>query len=127
MVEPVANVNIPGTAYIVNCTVSETFVAATSAGAVTAKSGGVVWLQGSSVEGNQAVLPLAAIANPTGVRDTTSIYSDREDKVLSLIGPGPGNWIQTGQPPADQENFISADDKWLLRVISVRSLPHLKH
>lgn len=102
--------NKRATVRIVNSIISDTSVVDVDRGVVMASEGGAVWLQGTSVHGNHAVLPLVA----TDSDPDTAIYSDRPDSVFRL-----GAWSETGQP-ADATRFLSRDNKWFETVVAVR-------
>ena len=104
---------------LVNCTVARTFRPDTSFGVVVADPGATVWLQGTSVRGNQAVLPLlATTSNSDG---DGSIYSDREETAFFWTDGGVLEQRSTGQPPPATAAFLSGQDEWFLDVLTVGS------
>lgn len=106
------------TVRVVNSIISDTYVASVYRGVIMASDGGSVWLQGTSVYGNHAVLPLVAEDSDP----ETAIYSDRPDSVFQL-----GVWSETGQPPADAKRFLSRDNPWFEGVVAVRLLHFTMH
>lgn len=104
---------------LVNCTVTRTFRPNTSTGVVTADPGATVWLQGTSVRGNQAVLPLVAV---TSYSDGDGfIYSDRQETAFFWTDGGLLEQRSTGQPPPATASFLSGQDEWFLDVLTVGS------
>lgn len=93
---------------VVNCTISRTFKADTDIGVVLAHPGSTVWLQRTSVRGNNAVLPVVATTGDQ--HGDGSIYSDREGTAFFWAGVGVLVQRRTEQPPPDTAAFLSSQD-----------------
>jgi len=105
---------------IVNSTVSGAFIPEPSGGVVFARPGAKIWLQGTSVHGNKAVLPLVA-STDTSAGDG-AIYSDHKETAFLWTSDGALERQITGQPPPDKSAFLSAQDEWFLRAVAVRNI-----
>lgn len=109
---------------VVNSTVSDTFVPNVDEGVIVADTGATVWLQGTSVSSNKAVLPLIAKTEYTD--GDGAIFSDRADPWFFWDSNSEQEQRETGQVPSDTSAFLSFDDEWFASVRKVRSMPHTR-
>lgn len=72
-------------------------------GVVQADPGGTVWLQGTSVRVNEAVLPLVANTDYSG--GDGSIFSDRDETVFFWTEDDTLEWRETGGLIARRSRF----------------------
>lgn len=105
--------------HLVNSTVSDAFIPDVDEGVVTADAGATVWLQGTSVRNNKAVLPLMAKADITDGGGV--FFSDRDDVWFSW-NTGAQHEIEqheASQVPSDTSEFLSGNDEWFVSVLKV--------
>ena len=103
---------------IVNCTVSRNVIRDSTGGVVQADPGGTVWLQGTSVRGNEAVLPL--VANTDYSDGDGSIFSDRDETVFFWTEDDSLEWRETGGSSPGGAIFLSREDEGFHAVLEVR-------